>query len=287
MDGAKMEIMHEADLDTEFMRFMKHVKDKSVATIKSYTQNYKKLRDKVGKELHEVPIEDLVLDLGQMSDSYASQKAFANVWSICNYQMNGKETHPAYIKYYKHLDEQIEMQLRAKHKQIKDDVIPMKTLIDHEDKLYKNEQFDKFVACYIVRNCYCRNKDLDIMVVNNYDDVDDKNNFIVVEDKKSIVIRQDYKTAKVHGKIQTEFKDKKFVDACKNLPMNQKLFPTADTTAKLQNKLKNALYTNEVKYLNSKIDEISKTGDLQELKIVSDRRGSGLDQLISSYNLDF
>jgi len=287
MDGAKMEIMHEADLDTEFMKFMKHVKDKAPHTIKSYLQNYKKLRDKVGKELCDVPIEDLVLEIGQMSDSYASQKAFANVWSLCNFQMQNKETHPAYIKYYKHLDEQIELQLRAKHKQIKSDVIPMKTLIEHENKMFAEEKYDKYVACFIVRNCYCRNKDLDIMVVNNYDDVDDKNNFIVVEDKKIQIIRQDYKTSRVHGKIQTEFKDKKFISACKNLPMGQKLFPEANTTAKLQHRLKNALYTNEVQYLNTKIDEISKSGDLKELKIVSDRRGSGLDQLITSYNLDF
>jgi len=282
-----MEIMHEADLDTEFMRFMRHVRDKSTATIKSYTQNYKKLRDKVGKELHEVPLEDLVLEIGQMSDSYASQKAFANVWSICNYQMQLKETHQSYIKYYKHLDEKIEMQLRAKHKEIKSDIIPTADLIKHEDKLYKDEQFDKFVACFIVRNCYCRNKDLDIMVVNTYDDVDDKNNFIVIEDKKIVIIRQDYKTSKIYGRIQTEFKDKKFLDACKKLPFGQKLFPTADTTAKLQHRLKNSLYTNEVQYLNTKIDEIAKTGDLKELKRVSELRGSGLDQLVTSYNLDF
>ena len=269
------------------MKFLTHITLKSPATIKSYTQNYKKLRSKVGKDLNEVPLEDLVLFIGQMSESYASQKSFANVWSICNYQMFSKDPHPAYIKYYKHLDDQIEIQLRAKHKEIKSNVIPTEALIKHETELYKKGEFVKFVASFIVRNCYCRNRDLDITVVDNFDHVNETDNFIVIQDKNISVIRQDYKTNKVYGRIQKEFTDKKFVNACKNLTIGKKLFPDADNPSKLQTRLKAALYTNEVQYLNSKIDQISKTGDLKELKIVSELRGSGLDNLITSYNLDF
>jgi hypothetical protein len=287
MEGASMQILRAVDMETEFSRFQNHIKEKAPHTIKSYLQNYKKVRDKVGKELCDVPLEDLVLEIGQMSDSYASQKAYANVWSICNFQMCGKETHPAYIKYYTYLEGKIEEQLRAKHKQIKDDVIPMADLIKHEDKLYKDEQFQKYVACFIVRNCCCRNKDLDITVTNIPESVNDKDNFLVVYDNKVVVIRQDYKTAKVHGKIETIFKDKKFINACNKLSMNKKLFIGADTTAKLQNRLKNALFTNEVQYLNTKIDEISRTGDLKELKRVSELRGTGIDHLVTAYNLDF
>ena len=92
---------------------------------------------------------------------------------------------------------------------------------------------------------------------------------------------------KTYGRIEVSFTDKRFVYACKQLNYGEKLFPGADNPSKLQNRLKNALYTNEVQYLNTKIDEISKTGNLKELKIVSERRGSGLDQLITSYNLEF
>ena len=287
MEGASMQILRAIDMETEFSRFQNHIKNKASHTIKSYLQNYKKVRDKVGKELCDVPLEDLVLEIGQMSDSYASQKAFANVWSICNYKMQNKETHPAYIKYFNYLEGKVEEQLRAKHKQIKSDIISMDTLIEHENKMYTEERFDKYVACFIVRNCYSRNRDLDIMVTNIPESVNDKENFLVVYDNKVTVIRQDYKTAKQHGKIETTFTDKKFVNACKNLSINQKLFNGADTTAKLQNRLKNALFTNEVQYLNSKIDEISRTGDLKELKRVSELRGTGIDHLITAYNLDF
>ena len=287
MEGASMTVMRVIDMESEFSRFQNHIKDKAHHTIKSYLQNYKKVKDKVNKDLCDLCLEDLVLEIGQMSDSYASQKAFANVWSICNFQMQGKDTHPAYIKYYKHLDEQIELQLRAKHKQIKSDIISMDTLIEHENKMYTEKKFDKYVACFIVRNCFCRNKDLDINVTNIPESINDTDNFLVVYHDKVTVIRQDYKTAKVHGRIQTEFKDKNFVTACKNLHMGQKLFNGADTTAKLQNRLKNALYTNEVQYLNTKIDSIAQSGDLKELKRVSKLRGSGLDQLITSYNLNF
>jgi len=282
-----MTIMREIDMESEFSRFQNFIKDKAPHTIKSYLQNYKKVRDKVGKELCDVPLEDLVLDIGQMSDSYASQKAFANVWSLCNYKMQGRETHPAYIKYYTYLEGKIEEQLRAKHKELKSDIIPMKTLIEHENKMYKDEQFQKYVACFIVRNCFCRNKDLDITLTNIPESVNDYENFLVVYDNKVTVIRQDYKTSKVYKKIETIFTDKKFLNACNKLSMNKKLFNGADTTAKLQNRLKNALYTNEVQYLNTKIDEISRTGDLKELKRVSELRGTGLEQLITSYNLDF
>lgn len=287
MEGASMTIMREIDMETEFSRFQNFIKDKAPHTIKTYLQNYKKVRDKVGKELCDVPLEDLVLEIGQMSDSYASQKAFANVWSLCNYKMQSKETHPAYIKYFNHLEGKIEEQLRAKHKEIKSDIIPMETLIEHENKMYAEEKYDKYVACFIVRNCCCRNKDLDITVTNIPENINDKDNFLVVYEDKIKIIRQDYKTAKQHGKIETIFKDKKFVNACKNLPMGQKLFNGADTTAKLQNRLKNSLFTNEVQYLNTKIDSISKSGDLKELKKVSELRGTGIDHLITAYNLNF
>ena len=287
MDGASINIIHESQLDTEFMKFLAHITTKSPATIKSYTQNYKKVREKVGMDLNQVPLEDLVLFIGQMSESYASQKSFANVWSIINHQMCSKDPHPSYIKYYKHLDDQIEIQLRAKHKEIKSKVIPTEVLIKHETELYKKGEFTKFVACFIVRNCYCRNRDLDITVVDNLENVNETDNFIVVSDKNITVIRQDYKTNRTHGRIQKEFTDTKFVNACKSLTIGNKLFPGADNPSKLQTKLKSALYTNEVQYLNSKIDQISKTGNLKELKIVSELRGSGMDHLITSYNLDF
>jgi hypothetical protein len=286
MDGASMSVIHENELETEFSKFKNFIKDKAPHTITSYIQNYKKLRAKVGKDLSDVPLEDLVLELGQLSQSYGSQKAFANVWSLCNYKMQHRDVHPSYLKYCAHLEQQIEIQLRAKHKEIKDDVIPMQKLIEHENKMYEEKHYAKYVACFIVRNCFCRNKDLDI-TVTNVPEVNDTDNFLIVYHDKITVIRQNYKTAKVHGRIQTEFKDKNFVNACKNLPMGEKLFPGADTTAKLQNRLKNALYTNEVQYLNSTIDEISRTGNLKELKRVGDLRGTGVEYLITSYNLDF
>ena len=287
MEGASMTIMREIDMETEFSQFQHFIKDKAPQTIKNYLQYYKKVRDKVGKELKEVPLEDLVLEIGQMSDSYGSQKAFANVWSLCNYRMQGKETHPAYIKYFNYLEGKIEEQLRAKHKEIKSDIIPMETLIEHENKMYAEEKYDYYVACFIVRNCCCRNKDLDIMITNIPENINDKDNFLVVYEDKILIIRQDYKTAKQHGKIETIFKDKKFINACKNLHMNQKLFPDADNTSKLQYKLKKVLFTNEVQYLNTKIDSISKSGDLKELKRVSELRGTGLEHLITTYNLEF
>ena len=287
MDGASMTVIHENELETEFSKFKNFIKDKAPHTITSYIQNYKKLRAKVGKDLCDLCLEDLVLEVGQLSQSYGSQKAFANVWSLCNYKMQHRDVHPSYIKYCAHLEQQIEIQLRAKHKQIKDDIIPMEKLIEHENKMYAEEKYNKYVACFIVRNCFCRNKDLDIIVTNIPESINDTDNFLVVYHDKITVIRQNYKTSKSHGKIETTFTDKRFVETCKNLPMGEKLFPDANTTAKLQNRLKNALYTNEVAYLNSKIDEISRTGNLKELKRVSELRGSGLNQLITSYNLDF
>ena len=282
-----MKIDRVIDMESEFSQLQQHIKDKSPATIKTYIQNYKKVRDKIGQELKEVPLEDLILHIGQMSESYASQKAFANVWSICNFQMKGLETHPSYIKYCNHLVEQAELQMRAKHKEIKSDIIPESKLIEHELKLFSNKEFDKYVCSFIVRNCYCRNKDLDITLVKNYTDTNDTDNFIIVQDDKVFILRQNYKTFKTYGKIVTMFTEPDFVFSCNQLPINEKLFPGADNTSKLQNRLKHALYTNEVGYLNTKIEQISKSGDLAELRVVAQRRGSALENLVTDYNLDF
>jgi len=45
------------------------------------------------------------------------------------------------------------------------------------------------------------------------------------------------------------------------------------------------LYTNEVGYLHSSIELIKKSGNLGRLREISASRGTGLDQLLTSYDL--
>lgn len=109
-EGASFTIMRQIDMETEFSKFQNYIKNKSSH------KNYKQLRDRVHKELKEVPLEDLVLIIGQMSNNYTLQKQFANIWSICNYQLQNKEIHQSYIKYYEYLSKMEDITERTRQK---------------------------------------------------------------------------------------------------------------------------------------------------------------------------
>ena len=128
---------------SELDRLVEAISEKSDATIKTYTRNYVKLYDILKKDLKNVSLEEMINCVSEMSDSYASQKSYANVWSICNHKLLNKETSNAYIEYVNELHENIKDQLHEKHQIKKENVIDYDDLLEHEDKLYDKKEFDK------------------------------------------------------------------------------------------------------------------------------------------------
>ena len=289
--GSSMSVIKAKDVKTEFDILKDHYSDSPAKTKKTYFDNYKKVHDQCeGRELNQVPLEDMVLIAGKLSQSFASQKAFLNIWSLCNFKLQSLQASEPYKKYIETLEKGITSQMKVTHSIKMDSVATQEEILDHEDKMYIESRWSAYVACRIVRELLCRNKDLNLIVVDEYDDIEDVNvgNWLVANDDEITVIRNDYKTFKTYGSLRHELKmDRMLITACENLPRNQLLFPGADNPSKLQNRLKHSLLTSEIGYLHAEIEKIKKTGNIGRLREIAATRGSSVDQLLTSYNLGY
>mgnify|MGYP003627834681 CR=1 FL=1 len=292
-EGSGMSVTKAVDVKTELETLAEHYKDSPFKTKKTYIDNYKKVKEAYSHgivDLGEIPLEDMILVAGQLSESYASQRAYLNIWSICNFKLKSYHASEPYIKYIDHLQKGIESQMRITHKIKLDSVFSSEDIIAHEESMYKQERWSAYVACRIVRELLCRNKDLGATVVDKYEDIPDANkgNWLICDTEEIKLIRNDYKTARTYGTLINNLnKDDKLINACSHLPRGELLFPGSDTAAKLQNRLRKSLLTNEVGYLNSAIEDVKKVGNIGRLRQISATRGSSLEQLLTSYDLGY
>jgi len=289
LEGSSMVVTKARDVKTELDNLKNHYKDSPAKTLKTYVDNYKKVQIKTeGRELKDVPLEDMILIVGGMSESYASQKAYLNIWSLCNFRINNMLASEPYKKYVEYLERGIQSQMKVSHEIKMEFVATQEQIIEHENKMYDKKNYVAYVVCRLMNRLLCRNKDLNLYLVDNIEDIDDINdgNFLICGDKESCIIRNEYKTVRKYGQLCDYIPmDKKLKTALDNLPKKEYLFPDADTPGKLQCRLKKCLYTNEVGYLNSAIELIKKSGNLGRLREISASRGTGLDQLLTSYDL--
>jgi hypothetical protein len=286
------------DMETEMHKLEQFYKDSPAKTQRTYKDNYVKVSEAYCNglcDLDGICLEDMVLLAGQMSQSYASQKAYLNVWSICNFKLKGQPVSESYKKYMLHVEEKITEQMKISHKTKLETVASQEDILAHEERMYTESRWSAYVACRIVRELLCRNKDLNLTVID-YDQQHkiefavktSYDNWFVIRGKEISVVRNDYKTCKKYGCLTNKLvADKKLLEACKHLRRDELLFPGADTASKLQNRLKNSLFTNEVGYLHASIQDIRQTGDLNRLREIAATRGSSVDQLLTSYNLEY
>ncbi len=289
LEGSSMCVTKAKDIKTELDNLKNHYKDSPAKTLKTYIDNYKKVQIKTGgRELKDVPLEDMILIVGSMSESYASQKAYLNIWSLCNFRINNMLASEPYKKYVEYLERGIQSQMKVSHEIKMEFVATQEQILKHENRMYDSKNYIAYVVCRLMNHLLCRNKDLNLYLVDNIEDIDDINdgNFLIVGDKESCVIRNHYKTFRKYGQLCDYIPmDDKLKLALDNIPKKEYLFPDADTPGKMQNRLKKCLYTNEVGYLNSALELIKKSGNLGRLREISASRGTGLDQLLTSYDL--
>ena len=296
LTGSFMSVTKAKDIKTEFDILKKYYADSPAKTKKTYYDNYKKVHAECeDRELNQVPLEDMVLIAGKLSQSFASQKAFLNIWSICNFKLQSLQASEPYKKYIETLENGITDQMKITHAIKMDSVASQEDILDHEERMYTAKRWSAYVACRIVRELLCRNKDLNLTVID-YDQQHkiefavktSYDNWFVIQGKEISVVRNNYKTAKKYGCLTNKLvADKKLLEACKHLDRDELLFPGADTAAKLQNRLKNSLFTSEVGYLHSEIEKIKRTGNIGRLREIAATRGSSVEQLLTSYDLGY
>ena len=176
-----------------------------------------------------------------------------------------------------------------------DDKLPSKSYIIEQ---LNNMSGIRFVLNYLIINHALRNKDMNLLIIENEKDMNDPNqNYMIINKRKKIIklVINDYKTEDKYGTKEIKISD---LDFYKNV---LKLYN--ENNSKFLMQLKNGDKIKSISTLNDKILNltIDKLGQNKIVKIVikdllnnksfdkletlSRDRGTSLDVLLKSYNL--
>lgn len=283
----------------ELSQFKEFIKDKSANTIKSYIQQYNKLKKIVDKEMEQsVDITNIseknILEFVSDENNLNSQQALLNV-AIMIRKMNKQPT----SKLEKKRDENKEKLkgfVKEKNQKLKDDGLPSyQDLLDYLEFLYDSKRWTDFIINYLLIYYHTRNEDVNFELVPFKRDIkaNPDLNYLWYSKraKKATLYRRNYKTAGKYGMKTDVITDSKFLNAIKQIFECRKkgeegcdvFIPNKDNVGYF---VKKATLNNLGENIYNKIIINHFRNNLDKLKEISESRGTSLDTLHENYDID-
>jgi len=210
---------------TELAEFKEFIKDKSANTIKSYIQQYTKLKKIVDKEMEQdIDIKNIseknILEFVSDENNLNSQQALLNI-AIMIRKMNKQPT----SKLEKKRDENKEKLkgfVKEKNQKLKDDGLPSyQDLLDYLEFLYESKRWTDFIINYLLIHFHTRNEDVNFELVPFKRDTKENKDINYLwyskRAKKATLYRRNYKTAGKYGMKTDVITDPKFLNAIKEI----------------------------------------------------------------------
>jgi len=283
----------------ELINFKEFIKDKSANTIKSYIQQYNKLKKIVDAEMEqEIEIQNIseknILQFVSDENNLNSQQALLNI-AIMIRKMNKSPT----SKLEKKRDENKEKLkgfVKEKNQKLKDDGLPSyQDLLDYLEFLYDSKRWTDFIINYLLIYYHTRNEDVNFELVPFKRDTKENKNINYLwyskRAKKATLYRRNYKTAGKYGMKTDVITDSKFLNAIKQIFECRKkgeegcdvFIPNKDNVGYF---VKKATLNNLGENIYNKIIINHFRNNLDKLKEISNSRGTSLDTLHENYDID-
>jgi len=283
----------------ELTNFKEFIKDKSANTIKSYIQQYNKLKKIVDAEMEqEIEIQNIseknILQFVSDENNLNSQQALLNI-AIMIRKMNKSPT----SKLEKKRDENKEKLkgfVKEKNQKLKDDGLPSyQDLLDYLEFLYDSKRWTDFIINYLLIYYHTRNEDVNFELVPFKRDTKENKNINYLwyskRAKKATLYRRNYKTAGKYGMKTDVITDSKFLNAIKQIFECRKkgeegcdvFIPNKDNVGYF---VKKATLNNLGENIYNKIIINHFRNNLDKLKEISNSRGTSLDTLHENYDID-
>ncbi len=283
----------------ELTEFKEFIKDKSANTIKSYIQQYNKLKKIVDKEMEQdIEIQNIseknILEFVSDESNLNSQQALLNI-AIMIRKMKKSPT----TKLEKQRDENKEKLkgfVKEKNEKLKNDGLPSyQDLLDYLAFLYDSERWTDYIINYLLIYFHTRNEDVNFELVPFKRDTKENKDINYLwyskRAKKATLYRRNYKTASKYGMKTDVITDPKFLNAIKQIFECRKkgiegcdvFIPNKDNVGYF---VKKATLDNLGENLYNKIIINHFKNDLNKLKEISESRGTSIDTLHENYNID-
>jgi len=270
-------------------------------TQKTYLQAFNKLVDLMNIDsLNGAPQKDIIVAVEKITNPNSRVM-------LINIAMNIKKHYENRTDLLNIERERIKRQINEnknnKKDEKKDNLPTRRDLERYLNDLYLDGEYRAFIINYLLLNYYVRNKDLDIVIVNNKEDYkklgvkgDDN---VVFAGSKNIYLRNQYKTVKQYGQKKYSFNSTKFSKAVNKFVEQQNseeeiVYLLSDKNG---NRITNDSIGNYIKrftlnkltesdYNKIAVSQIKDISDYADLKSISEKRGTSVPTLVSEYNLN-
>ncbi len=283
----------------ELINFKEFIKDKSANTIKSYIQQYNKLKKIVDAEMEqEIEIQNIseknILQFVSDENNLNSQQALLNI-AIMIRKMNKSPT----SKLEKKRDEnkeKLKSFVKEKNQQLKNDGLPTyQDLLDYLEFLYESKRWTDFIINYLLIYYHTRNEDVNFELVPFKRDIkanpDINYLWYSKRAKKATLYRRNYKTAGNYGMKTDTITDTKFLNAIKEIFECRKkgdescsvFIPNKENVGYF---VKKSTLDNLGENMYNKIIVTHFRNNLDKLNEISKSRGTDLKTLYANYDIN-
>jgi hypothetical protein len=284
---------------TELTEFKDFIKDKSANTIKSYIQQYNKLKKIVDKEMEQsIDIQNVseknILEFVSDENNLNSQQALLNIAIMIRKMKKSPTT--KLEKQREENKEKLKGFVKEKNEKIKSSGLPSyKDLLDYLEFLYESERWTDYIINYLLIYFHTRNEDVNFELVPFKRDIKANPNINYLwyskRAKKATLYRRNYKTAGKYGMKTDTITDSKFLNAIKQIFECRKkgdescsvFIPNKENVGYY---VKKATLDNLGENIYNKIIINHFKNDLNKLKEISESRGTSIDTLHENYNID-
>lgn len=268
------------------------------STQKTYERTYKKIRDDLnmdeGDSLANEPVSSLIDYIKGMDKPNVAWMHY----TIINKLLEDKT--PAWKKLADKIKKDKEKNIKSKNVDLLENLPELKSI----KKLFNNinVQTDplKYIVNYLILKFNVRNEDIiKTKVTFNRKDAKDKNyNYIIINGNRMEYIRNVYKTSKTYGTKRNIISSSKFKNALENLREirggNDEFNLVVDKNGKMIDEtIRFGSYIQpltinqlgEGNIFKIVVKDINDHGSINQLKKVSNNRGTSIDTIISNYHL--
>lgn len=163
-------------------------------------------------------------------------------------------------------------------------------MVNELDKLYKEQNWKRYIINYLLLFLNVRNRDLNLKIVRTKAEAsDDNTNYIVIKKTSSLFIRNVYKTSRTYKTKMNIIRSKKFVTAV-NEYIGDKTFIyllgyELQSTSNLSNVVRRATI-NKLKESDILKIVLSSKNSLDQATKIGLNRGTDVETLQSNYNIE-
>ena len=276
--------------DPEYNEFTEFLEDsgRSYATKKSYRTSYRKLRDILGKNVSDTAQDTTAKAIMASTDNINSAQALINIAILVREQMRKMPVNELVEQRTINKGDVAE---NLKQANMFTELPSLEEFDLFLEDLWQKSKFRDYIVNYLIRHHYVRNMDLifDIVETKSQTLEDETQNYLWLDRKKQVVhyIRNNYKTFRTYGQKVIKIDNERFLTAVKKCHRQMYCFPITEDSDKIGYYIQKMSFRELGESACLKIIINHYRDDITRIKEISQSRGTNLETLLTSYNINY